>query len=181
MDPPDRERVIAALRKTGAVAGRATSAAVSVALVLVVVLFGAAVVATAFNPLLLDVALDSPGLLVADEPHVFEAVSGSGTCAEGTSGNATATNHQVLSLTSIVVTGNVSLPSASYVLEEPTITEQSGHRYILDVDSRPANGSEEDCPGAARYSAKIQLPYGVTDYELVVRHDGNRTLRTFSA
>lgn len=191
-DPPDREQVEAALRRAADIvkraastavdiAGRAASAAISVGLVLMVVLVGLVIAAFVFDPLLLEAAADSPGQLASNQPWIIDAASGSGACVETAQGNATATNHQFLSVTSIAVTGNVSLPNASYVLSEPTITEQPGHRYILNVSSHPTNTSTRECQGVARYSAKIQLPYGVTDYELIVRHDGNRTLRKFNA
>ncbi|HET7323170.1 MAG TPA: hypothetical protein VFJ06_02435 [Halococcus sp.] len=167
---PDREQVFGVLK-------RLLRALFSIGIVVVFVLIALAIAVYVFDPLLFQAAADSPQNVFADDAAVFESTTTALGCAENTTGNASVDGYQLLGARHLVITGNVTLPDASYVLTEPTITERAPDTYVLAVESHPTNNQKQGCQGLARYTAKIQIPYGTNSYELVVRHGDNRTLR----
>lgn len=169
-DVPDREQVFGVLR-------RLASVLLSVGLLSVFVLVGLAVAVYLFNPLMFQAVADSPRNALADEAQVFESTTTAVGCTPDAAGNASVEGYQLLGARHLAITGNVTLPDASYVLADPTIVERANGEYVLVVETRPTNASNRGCRGLARYTAKIQLPYGVSGYELTVRHGENRTLR----
>ncbi|EMA51371.1 hypothetical protein C448_00977 [Halococcus morrhuae DSM 1307] len=169
-DPSGRERAMAALGTLSSV----------LAPLLVLAVFAVAAIAVAvfvFDPLMFQAAAGSPGSVVADEASVFESTTSAAGCTPNASDNASIEGYRLLGARHLEITGNVSLPDAADRLTEPTITRRSPGTFVLSIDHRGADAANRSCRGLARYTAKVQLPYGVTDYEFVVRHGTNRTLR----
>lgn len=175
-DAPDREQVLDGLKRLSGVFKRLLSRLLSLGIVLVFVLLALAIAVYVFDPLLFQAVTDSPRNAIADRALVFESTTSTIGCVADGRDNATVTTYQFLGAHHLVVSGYVTLPDASYVLTEPTIVERAEGQYVLVVESRPT-GHKQGCPGLAHYTAKIQLPYGINEYELVVRHGENRTLR----
>lgn len=173
---PDRELVRDALKRLSSVCQRILRTLFSLGLVLVFVLIALVIAVYVFDPLLFHAVADSPQDVFADEAQVFESTTTALGCAPNATGNASVDGYQLLGAHHLVVTGNVTLPDASYVLTTPTVVERSDDEFVIAVESRPTNGSKRGCRGLVRYTAKIRLPYGATDYELVVRHGNNQTL-----
>jgi hypothetical protein len=169
-DLPDREQVFTALK-------RLSSALFSIGLVLVFVIVALAIAVYVFNPLMFQAVADSPRNPIADDAQVFESSTTAVGCAPDATGNASVDGYQLLGARHLAITGNVTLPDASYVITDPTIIERSNDTFVLSVETRPTNVSNRSCQGLARYTAKVQLPYGTNNYELTVRHGENRTLR----
>ena len=176
-DIPDREQVFDALTRLSSALRHLLSALLSVGLVLAFVLVALAIAVYFFDPLLFQAVADSPRDALADRAQVFESSTVAVGCVENATDNATVEGYQLLGARHLTVTGNVTLPDASYALTEPTVVEQSNNQFVLVVESRPTDSANRSCPGVARYTAKIQLPYGTNDYELAVRHDENLTRR----
>jgi hypothetical protein len=175
-DAPDREQLVDGIKRFSSVLKRFLSLLLSFGIVLAFVLIGLAIAVYVFDPLLFQAVADSPRDPIADEARVFESTTSAIGCADGRD-NATVTTYQFLGAHHLTISGYVTLPNASSVLTEPTIVKRSDDQYVLVVESRPTNGQKQGCQGLAHYTAKIQLPYGTNDYELVVRHGENRTLR----
>lgn len=169
-DVPDHEHVFNTLK-------RFSRALLTTSLVLVLVLAVFVVAVYVFNPLMFQAVADSPRNVFANEPRVFESTTIAVGCAPNATGNATVSGYQFLGARYLRITGNVTLPDASSVLAEPTIVKRSEHEYVLVVEGRPTNETKRGCQGLVRYTAKIRLPYGTSNYQLVVRHGENQTLR----
>ena len=169
-DSPDREQAVAALK-------RVFSLLVSVGVLAVFVAAALAVAVFVFDPLMFQAAADSPGNAIADEASVFESTTTAAGCTPEATDNASVEGYRLLGARHLAITGNVSLPDASYTLVEPTIRERPPGTFVLSVAAIRTDAANRSCRGLARYTANVELPYGVSDYELVVRHDGNRTLR----
>jgi hypothetical protein len=172
-EPPDREQVFSALK-------RLSGTILSLCLLIAFVLIALAIAVYAFDPLLFHAVADSPRNPIADEAQVFESTTTAVGCVPNAAGNASVDGYQLLGARHLVITGNVTLPDASYVLTEPKVIEQSPDQFVFMIDTRKINGSKRGCPGLARYTAKIQLPYGTNNYELIVRHGENRTLHVIA-
>ncbi len=169
-DIPDRKQIFGVLK-------RLSSTLLSLAFVLAFVLIALAIAVYVFDPLLFQAVTDSSQNVLADQARVFESTTVAVGCVTDGRDNASVETYQLLGAHHLTISGNVTLPDASYVLTEPTIVERSDDRFVVVVESRPTNSEKRGCQGLARYTAKIQLPYGTNDYELVVRHGNNRTLR----
>jgi hypothetical protein len=168
-EPPDREQVFSALK-------RLSGTILSLCLLVAFVLIALAIAVYVFDPLLFHAVADSPRNPIADEAQVFESTTTVVGCVPNAASNASVDGYQLLGARHLVITGNVTLPDASYVLTEPKITKVSAEHFVFMIDARKTNSSKRGCQGLARYTAKIQLPYGTNNYELTVRHGENRTL-----
>jgi hypothetical protein len=169
-DSSGRERAMAAL-------GYLSRLLVPLVVVVVFAVAALAVAIYVFDPLLFQAVAGSPGNVIAEEASVFESTTTAAGCTPDANDNASVEGYRLLGARHLVVTGNVSLPDASYVLSEPTISKRSPGTFVLSVAARPTDAANRSCQGLARYTAKIQLPYGIDEFELVVRHGNNRTLR----
>ena len=172
-DTPDRERISEVLGRVVAVGKRLLSALFSVGLVVGFVLVALAIGVYFFDPLLFEAVADSPGDTFGDQPQIFESTTTAAGCAPNVRGNASVEGYQLLGTRHLTVSGNIALADAADRLAEPRITERSGDRFVLAVESRPTE-DDRGCPGVAHYTTKIQLPYGTDDYELLIEHDGDR-------
>jgi hypothetical protein len=170
VDSPDREQALAAFR-------RVSGLFLSVAVLVLFVFAALAVAVFVFDPLMFQAAAESPQNVIAEEASVFESTTTAAGCAPDATGNASVEGYRLLGARHLSVTGNVSLPDASATLTEPTIHERSPGTFVLAIDHRETDAANRSCRGLARYTAKIELPYGVDEFELVVRHGENRTLR----
>ncbi len=169
-DSPDRERLIAAFRYLSSL----------LVPLVVLAVFAVAAVALAlfvFDPLMFQAAAGSPQNAIAEEASVFESTTTAAGCTPDANDNASIEGYRLLGARHLSVTGNVSLPDASSTLTEPTISKRSPGTFVLSVDTEHTDAANRSCRGLARYTAKVELPYGVNSYEFVVRHGGNRTLR----
>ena len=169
-DPSGRERAMAALGTLASV----------LAPLFVLAVFAVAAIAVAvfvFDPLMFQAAAGSPGSAIADEARVFESTTTAAGCAPDVSDNASIEGYRLLGARHLAITGNVSLPDAGDRLTDPIITRRSPGTFVLSIDHQETDAGNRSCRGLARYTAKVQLPYGVNDYEFVVRHGTNRTLR----
>lgn len=169
-DAPDRERIFGVLERLSRVL-------LSVGLLAIFVLIALAIALYFFDPLMFEAAADSPRNAFADQPRVFESTTTALGCAANATGNASVEGYQLLGARHLTVTGNITLSDASHTLTEPTVVERSGDRYVFTVETRPTSATERGCAGMVRYTAKVQLPYGAHDYELVINHGDNRTLQ----
>lgn len=170
-DSSGRERVMAALRYL-------SSLLVPLVVLVVFAVAALAVAVYVFDPLLFQAAAGSPGNAIAEEASVFESTTTAAAgCTPGATDNASVEGYRLLGAQHLAVTGNVSLPDASYTLSEPTISKRSPGTFVLSVAANRTDAANRGCRGLARYTAKIQLPYGVNEFELVVRHGDDRTLR----
>ena len=176
-DLPDRGQVRSALAPVAAALKRLSRALLSIGFVLAFVLVALAIAVYVFNPLMFQAAADSPQNVLADEAQVFESTTTAIGCSPNGTGNAAVDGYQLLGARHLTITGNVTLPDASYTLTDPRIIERSNDTFVLAVDHRPTSSQNRSCQGLSRYTAKVQLPYGTNEYELTVRHGENRTLR----
>ena len=173
-DTPDSERLSDALGRAFDVFKRLLSALFSVGIVLAFVLIALAIGVYFFDPLFFEAAADSPQNAIADQPRVFESTTTAAGCAPNATGNASIEGYRLLGAKHLVISGNVSLPDASYALAEPSITKRSNGTFVFAVESQPTDATNRSCGGVARYTAKVQLPYGANDYELAIEHDGEQ-------
>jgi hypothetical protein len=169
-DSPGRERVMAALRYL-------SNLLVPLVVLVVFAIAALAVAVYVFDPLMFQAAAGSPGNAIAEEASVFESTTTAAGCTPDANDNASVEGYQLLGARHLAVTGNVSLPDASYALTEPTISKRSPGTFVLSTAARQTDAANRSCRGLARYTAKIQLPYGINEFELIVRHGDNRTLR----
>jgi hypothetical protein len=110
-----------------------------------------------------------------EEPKLVDAVSSGGGCVESPENRVESTKRTEDERRFLVVSGNVSVPDASYSLSEPNLVETGWGNYTLRINSQRATDKPEcGCPALANYTATIHIPNSGPhgSFALRVVHDG---------
>ncbi|WP_227353595.1 hypothetical protein [Haladaptatus salinisoli] len=110
-----------------------------------------------------------------EEPKLVGSSATGGNCAKSPAHHVEVETKNEDGRRYIAVSGNVSVPDASYVLDAPNLTETGWGNYTLRVSSRrTAKKPERGCAALANYTATVRVPDGGPheSFALTVVHDG---------
>ncbi|MFC7324957.1 hypothetical protein ACFQMF_10245 [Halorubrum rutilum] len=116
-----------------------------------------------------------PGSLfggASDQPALLHFDSDEVRCPDEFAANSSTAVSAGPENTEITYARNVSLPSSSYAVGDPTFERLNESAYVLDVPIEEAGNASRSCSGVVRYNGTMRIPAGDDPWTLIVKQDG---------
>lgn len=149
---------------------------VVVGIIVIVGLVGAGVAVGQFSTLLEGEQRQPPALEEFDTAGIH--------CTDDPSANSSTSIRGGGANTGITYARNISLPTQSHTVGDPTFERLNDSTYLLSVRTEETPTTTA-CPGGSRhdatvrYNASMRIPAGEDPWQVIIRHDGQNVTTIF--